>query len=229
MTGIQERLFAARDEKYREFTMKLTPGVDPDSFIGVRLPAIRALAKELRGTAEAEGFLNTLPHEYYEENHLHSFLLYYIKDFDEAVGRLERFLPYIDNWSVCDSTRLSSVKKSPERLLPYIDKWLASGSTYTVRCAILCLMTYLLDDHFDPAYLEKVAAVRSEEYYVRMMIAWYFATALAKQYDAALPYIEGGRLDPWTHNKTIQKAVESYRITADKKEYLKKLKCRGGS
>ena len=229
MTRIQERLFAARDEEYREFSMKLTPGVDPESFIGVRLPVIRALAKELKGTAEAEEFMNTLPHEYHEENHLHSFLLYHIKDFDEAMRRVDSYLPYVDNWSVCDSIRLWAGKKEPERLLPYIDRWLDSGRTYTVRFAILCLMTYFLDDHFDPSYPEMVAAVRSEEYYVRMMIAWYFATALAKQYDAAVPYIEGGRLDPWTHNKTIQKAVESYRITADKKEYLKKLKCRGGS
>ena len=224
MTEIQRQLLAEKDEGYRELTLKLTPGVDPDRVIGVRLPAIRALAKDLKGTTEAEAFLNALPHEYYEEYHLHSFLLLYIKDFDRAIAELERYLPYVDNWAVCDSIRVSAFKKEPERLLPYIREWIKSGHTYTVRCAVLCLMTYLLDDHFEPEYLETAASADCEEYYVRMMVAWYFATALAKQYEAALPYIEQKRLDKKTHNKAIQKAVESYRVTAEHKEYLKTLR-----
>ena len=224
MTAIQKRLFALQDKEYRDFTAKLNPTVDPETIIGVRLPELRKLAKALRGSQEAEGFLNALPHEYLEENHLHSFMLCDIKDFDTAITEIERFLPYVDNWAVCDSIRLKAFNKDPERLLPYIDKWLCSDHTYTIRCGILNLMNLFLDQRFDPAYPEKVAAVRSEEYYVNMMIAWYFATALAKQYDAAIPYIEQNRLDRWTHNKAIQKAIESYRVSDEHKAYLKTLK-----
>lgn len=224
MTEIQERLFATQDTGYRDFTIKLTPGVDPDSFIGVRLPALRALAKELRGTEEASRFLAELPHTYLDEYHLHSFLLSGMKDFDEAIAAAERYLPYIDNWAVCDSLRLHACDKAPERILPYVDRWLKSEHPYTIRFGIKCLMDLFLGDRFSTVYPDKIAAVRSGEYYVNMMIAWYFATALAKQYDAVLPYLEEHRLDKWTHNKTIQKAVESYRVTDEHKAYLKTLK-----
>ncbi len=224
MTQIQKKLFALQDEDYRAFTAKLNPTVNPESIIGVRLPAIRALAKELKGTAEAAEYLMTLPHIYLEENHLHSFLLCEIKEFDTAVGEIERFLPYVDNWAVCDSIRIKAFQKHPERLLPYIDRWIASDHTYTIRCGILNLMNLFLDERFDPIYLDTVAAVRSDEYYVNMMIAWYFATALAKQYEATLPYIENRKLSQWTHNKAIQKAIESYRVTDEHKAFLRTLR-----
>ena len=224
MTDIQQRLFALQDKEYGAFTAKLNPTVDPSTIIGVRLPALRALAKELKGTDEAARFLNSLPHTYLEENHLHSFILTYIKDFDEGIAAVERFLPYIDNWAVCDSLRVKALAKAPEKLLAYIAQWLLSAHTYTIRCGILNLMNYYLDDRFDERYPAMVAAVHSEEYYVNMMIAWYFATALAKQYEAVLPYLTEQRLDKWVHNKTIQKAVESYRITDEQKAYLKTLK-----
>lgn len=224
MTNIQKRLFAMQDKEYQAFTAKLNPTVDPDTIIGVRLPALRALAKDLRGTQEAKDLLAALPHEYFEENHLHSFLLSHTKDYDEGIAAIERFLPYIDNWAVCDSMRIKAFSKEPERLLPYIEKWLESDRPYTVRCAILNLMNFFLDERFDDRYPAMVAAVHSDEYYVRMMQAWYFATALAKQYDAVLPYLTEQRLDKWVHNKTIQKAVESYRITDEQKAYLKTLK-----
>ena len=224
MTEIQKRLFAMQDKEYQAFTVKLNPAVDPVTIIGVRIPALRALSKELKDSDEAREFLRVLPHEYFEENHLHSFLLSFIKDFDEGLREIERFLPFVDNWAVCDSMRIKAFKKSPEKLLPSIDKWLKSTHTYTIRYGILCLMNYFLDDRFDVKYPDMVAAVHSEEYYVRMMQAWYFATALAKQYDAVLPYLTEHRLDQWVHNKTIQKACESYRITDEHKAYLRTLK-----
>ena len=224
MTEIQKRLFALQDKEYQAFTAKLNPTVDRDTIIGVRLPALRALAKELKDTDEAKDFLSSLPHKYLEENHLHSFLLSGIKDFDEGIAAVERFLPYIDNWAVCDSLRVKALAKYPEQLLPYLEKWMKSEHTYTIRCGILNLMNYFLDDRFDEKYPAMVAAIHSEEYYVNMMIAWYFATALAKQYDAVLPYLTEQRLDKWVHNKTIQKAVESYRITDEQKAYLKTLR-----
>lgn len=224
MTAIRERLLSLQDETYRTFTIKLTPGVDPDSVIGVRQPALHALAKELRGTPAAEVFLNELPHQYFEEYHLHSFLLSIEKDSDKVIAALDRYLPYVDNWAVCDSLHLKAFDKDPERLLPHIDRWLASDHTFTVRCGIKCLMDHFLCDHFSPAIPDRVAAIKSGEYYVQMMAAWFFATALAKQYEPTLPYIESGRLDKAIHNKAIQKAVESYRVTEEHKAYLKTLK-----
>lgn len=224
MTSIQEKLFALQDKGYQEGSVKLNPSVDPDAVIGVRIPALRALAKELKGTREAADFLAALPHEYFEEYELHSFLLAPIKNFDEAITQTERLLPYLNSWAQTDSMRIKAFDKDPDRLLPYIEKWLSSGRTYTVRYGILCLMNLFLDDRFDKKYLGTVAGVQSEEYYVNMMIAWYFATALAKQYDAALPYLENRRLSKWVHNKTIQKAVESYRITDEQKAHLKTLR-----
>lgn len=224
MKSIEERLYELQDKKYRDFTIKLSPTVDPDTVIGVRLPALRALAKELRSNKAAEEFMAVLPHRFFEENHLHSFLLHDIRDFNEAVREVERFLPYVDNWAVCDSIRVKAFEKYPERLMPYIDKWIASDHTYTVRCGVLCMMTYLLNENFSAEQLEKAAVIQSDEYYINMMRAWYFATALAKQYEATLPFIENDRLDKWTHNKTIQKAVESYRVTDEHKAYLKTLR-----
>lgn len=224
MTNIQNRLFALQDAEYRAFNIKLNPTVEPSTMIGIRIPAIKALAKELKGTEEAEAFLSTLPHEYFEENLLHCFLMYHIADFDRAIAQVERFLPYANSWSVTDSLKIKAFEKNPDRLVLYIKKWLCSPEPYTVRYGIFCLMTLFLNDRFDPSYPELVASVKSEEYYVRMMQAWYFATALAKQYDTAVTYIEQRRLEPWTHNKTIQKSAESYRVTDEHKAYLKTLK-----
>ena len=224
MTEFQKRLFALQDKGYREGSIKLNPSVDPDTIIGIRIPALRALAKELKGTDAAAAFIAALPHQYFEEYSLHTFLIGYIKDFDEAIAQTDRLLPWLNSWALTDSMRIKAFDKDPARLLPTIDKWLGSGDTYTIRYGILCLMNYFLDARFDPCYLEKVAAVRSDEYYVNMMIAWYFATALAKQYEAALPYIENRRLDQWTHNKAIQKAIESYRVTNEHKIYLRTLR-----
>ncbi len=224
MTEIQKRLFALQDKGYREGSIKLNPSVDPDTIIGIRIPALRALAKELKGTDAAAAFIAALPHQYFEEYSLHTFLIGYIKDFDEAIMQTDRLLPWLNSWALTDSMRIKAFDKDPARLLPTIDKWLGSGDTYTIRYGILCLMNYFLDARFDPRYLEKVAAVRSDEYYVNMMIAWYFATALAKQYEATLPYIENRRLDQWTHNKAIQKAIESYRVTDEHKIYLRTLR-----
>ncbi|MGN1303962.1 MAG: DNA alkylation repair protein [Oscillospiraceae bacterium] len=218
---IESRLFALRDEKYRDFSAKLVPTLEKERFIGVRTPELRKLAKEYAKDERAEEFLSALPHKYQEENALHGFMIALEKDFDKAVAKIERFLPYIDNWSVCDTTAPKVFSKNKPALMPYIKKWIASGKTYTVRYGIGTLMGLFLDDDFAPEQMELVIAVRSEEYYVRMMQAWYFATALAKQYDAAFEVIKGKRLDKWTHNKTIQKAVESYRITDEQKALLK--------
>lgn len=224
MTTIQERLFALQDTEYQAFTQKLNPTVSPDAVIGVRLPDLHRLAKELRGSEEADAFLAVLPHKYLEENHLHSMLIGEIRDFDTALREAERFFPYVDNWAVCDTLRSKAFAKTPERLLPAIGRWLSDKHPFTVRYAILCLMTYFLDERFDERYPAMVAAVKSDHYYVNMMIAWYFATALAKQYEATVPYIEENRLDIWTHNKAIQKAIESYRVSAEHKAYLRTLK-----
>jgi 3-methyladenine DNA glycosylase AlkD len=224
MTSIQEKLFAIQDKGYREGSVKLNPSVDPDTIIGIRIPALRALAKELKGTDEAAKFIKVLPHEYFEEYQLHSFLIGFIKDFDEALRQADRLLPYLNSWALTDSMRFKAFDRDPERLLPQIDRWLNDDHPYTVRYGILCLMNYFLDDRFQQEYPDKVSRVQSDEYYVRMMQAWYFATALAKQYDTVLPFIERRCLDAWSHNKAIQKSVESYRITDERKEYLKSLK-----
>jgi 3-methyladenine DNA glycosylase AlkD len=221
---IQEQLFARQDSTYGDFQRKLMPTVSPQTVIGVRTPALRALAKELSGSAEAEAFLQELPHRYYEENNLHAYLLERIRDYPQAAAAVEEFLPYVDNWATCDSMKIRAFAKHKQELLSPIRRWLNSGRVYTVRFAIELLMNYYLDGDFTPEYPAMVAAVQSEEYYVNMMIAWYFATALAKQYEAVFPYIEQGKLNVWTHNKTIQKAVESYRITPEQKTILRALK-----
>lgn len=221
---ICQELFALQDLKYKAFSEKLLPTVDPDTVIGVRTPQLRALAKQYAKGENIGDFLCDLPHKYYEENNLHAFLIEQIKDFDTCVAALDSFLPYIDNWGTCDSMKPKIFAKNADRLLPYIEKWLNSSHTYTVRYAILMLMTHFLGDKFDVRFSELVASIKSSEYYINMMIAWYFATALALQYDSAIAFIEQKRLSAWTHNKTIQKAVESYRINEVQKEYLKTLK-----
>ena len=221
---LRSELFRLRDEKYRDFQSRLIPTVPPDAFIGVRTPALRALAKQLAKRADTQEFLDDLPHRFFDENQLHAFILSEFRDYDRCLEAVCRFLPYVDNWATSDQLSPQVFRKHRAELLPQIRAWLASGETYTVRFAVGMLMAHYLDDAFDPAYPAAVAAIRPEEYYVRMMAAWYFATALAKQYDAALSYLEGRRLDPWTHNKTIQKAAESYRIPEERKAYLKSLR-----
>ena len=221
---IQKRLFALRDEKYREFQRSLIPGLSKEKIIGIRMPAMRKLAKEFVKEPEAAVFLKQLPHTYYDENILHALLIAEIKDYDACMEAVEAFLPYIDNWAVCDGLSPKAFGKHKAELLEKIRLWIPSEHIYTCRFGIGMLMRWFLDEDFQPGYLELPAAVRSEEYYVNMMTAWFFATALAKQWNAAIPYLEQNRLDPWTHNKTIQKARESYRITTEQKEYLKRLK-----
>ena len=224
MTEIQERLFALRDEEYRAFSAKLLPTLDAESILGVRSPELRALAQELSGTAPAAAFLGALPHRFHEENCLHGFLIERIRDYDACVKALDAFLPFVDNWAVCDCMNPPCLRRQRERLLADARRWLDSGELYTVRFALRMLMAHFLDGDFRPEILAWAAEIETEEYYLRMMQAWFFATALAKQYEAALPYLEQGRLEPWTHNRAIRKAVESYRISAEQKAYLKTLK-----
>ena len=223
---IRAELFRLQDPQYRALQAKLIPTVDPKRMIGVRTPALRSLAKTLAKDPETEAFLRQLPHRYFDEDQLHAFLLSELKDFDRCLGEVERFLPYIDNWATSDQLSPKSFKKRKQALLPAIKGWLKSGHVYTVRFGIGMLLQHYLNEAFDPVYPAWVADIRSEEYYVNMMRAWYFATALTKQYEAALPFLQAGRLDPWTHNKAIQKAVESYRIPAERKDYLKTLRIR---
>ena len=221
---VRERLFEMRDEKNQAFSAKLMPTLDSSLVLGVRTPMLRKYARELAKTADAAEFMAALPHKYFDENNLHGFLIETVRDYDACVAALNAFLPYVDNWATCDQTLPKVLGKHPEKLRGQIDIWMRSEHVYTIRYGIGMLMRWFLDEHFDPADLEQVAAIRSEEYYVNMMIAWYFAEALVKQYDAALPYIENRRLADWTHNKAIQKARESYRISPEQKEYLKSLK-----
>lgn len=221
---IREDLFANQDVKYRDFQSKLTPTIEANTAIGVRTPVLRKLAKAYSKRQDVDDFLADLPHKYFDENQLHAFILSEIKDFDECIGKLERFLPFVDNWATCDQMSPKCFKKNHEKLLPYLNKWIKSDDTYTVRFAIVTFMSHFLDDDFDAGYLKLVSDIKSDEYYINMAIAWYFATALAKQYDKTIPYIENKTLDVWTHNKAIQKSIESYRVTAEHKEYLKSLK-----
>ena len=224
--SIRETLFSLRDEKFAAFQARLIPNVAPERIIGVRTPALRKLAKTLRGSGEAEEFLKALPHDFFEENNLHAFLLCEMKDFDACVQAVEDFLPYVDNWATCDQMSPGVFRKNKQALLPYIRCWIASERCYTRRFGTGMLMSHFLDEDFREEYLRLVSDKRSEVYYVNMMIAWYFATALAKQYGAALPYLENRRLDPWVHNKTIQKAVESFRVSDEHTACLRALKIR---
>ncbi|MBR5937142.1 MAG: DNA alkylation repair protein [Clostridiales bacterium] len=221
---IEQQLKSLTDEKYRKMQVTIIPTVVPESIIGVRTPELRKMAKELAKRSDVSDFLSDLPHRYFEENQLHAFILSEMKDFESCIRYVDAFLPYVDNWATCDQMSPKIFKKHKEELLSWIDTWISSKETYTVRFAIGMLMEHFLDEDFDSAYPKMVSKVRSEEYYVNMMIAWYFATALAKQYDSILPYIEKKKLSDWTHNKAIQKSVESYRITDEQKAYLKTLK-----
>lgn len=221
---IQDKLFELRDEKYAAFQAKLIPTASPEQIIGVRVPKVRELAKALVKEGGYDDFLKTLPHDYYDEDMLHGAILTEIKDYEKAVTEIDRFLPYVNNWAVCDTVSPKAFKKNKPALLGKIREWMASDKTYTIRFGMEMLMSHFLDADFKPEYLEGPANIRSDEYYVNMMTAWFFATALAKQWDATLPYIENNRLDTWTHNKSIQKARESYRITPEQKELLNKLK-----
>ncbi len=222
MTDIKGKLFSAQDEQYKKFHCGLMPTVNPDTVIGVRMPHLRRIAKEIKN--EAEEFIAVLPHKYYEENNLHGILVGDIKDFDKCIFEINRFLPYINNWATCDMISPKVFKKNPERLMEHIRVWMKSEHTYTVRFAVGMLMKFYLDENFKTEYLDMAAETESDEYYIKMMVAWYFATALAKQYEKALPYISEGRLEIWTHNKTIQKAIESFRITDEQKKLLRKMK-----
>ena len=223
-TDIQKHLRKMRDAKYADFQARLTPGVEPERFIGVRTPQLRTFAKELVRTGGYDDFLEDLPHKYFDENQLHAFIISALKDYDQCIEKTETFLPYINNWATCDQLSPKVFAKHKPELLKHIDRWLDSGLTYTVRFGTGMLMEHFLGDDFDKSYMDRVADIRSEEYYVNMMTAWYFATALAKQYDSAVRILLDSRLDVWTHNKTIQKAVESRRITDEQKAYLKTLK-----
>lgn len=221
---ILNKLFELQDIEYANFQSKLMPSISKDTIIGVRVPEVRKLAKQYIKNEESNLFLKTLPHKYYDENMLHGLLISEIKDFEKCIIEVNRFLPYVDNWAVCDIMSPKIFKKNKEKLIEKIKYWIQSQETYTCRFGIEMLMSHFLDEEFKSEYLEIVANVHSEEYYVQMMIAWFFATSLAKQWNSTICYIEKNKLDDWVHNKTIQKARESYRITLEQKEYLKSLK-----
>lgn len=221
---VQKRLLELQDSGYRDFHSKLVPNISKETIIGIRTPVLRKFVKEYKKEPEAAEFLKTLPHQYYDENVLHGFLISELKDYETCVQALDEFLPYVDNWAVCDGISPKVFAKHHKELLPKIREWAASEHVYTSRFGLEMLMTHFLDGDFRPEYLEIPASVHSEKYYLNMMIAWFFATALAKQWEASIPYLEENRLSTWVHNKTIQKARESYRIAPEQKEYLKNLK-----
>ncbi len=221
---IQKELWDLRDAEYKDFHAKLIPTVAPENIIGVRTPQLRKLAKKWAKDPAIGEFLAQLPHRYYDENNVHAFVVEQIKDYGECLAQTERFLPYIDNWATCDMMAPKVFDRHREELLEPVGRWIESRDTYTVRYGIGMLMRFYLEEDFRPEYLQRVAEVSSQEYYVNMMRAWYFATALAKQYEAAVICLEEKRLDTWTHNKAIQKACESFRVTAEQKKYLRGLK-----
>ena len=221
---LEEQLFEMQDLKYRDFHSKLLPGIDKETLIGIRTPMLRKFSREFAKTPEAEEFLQILPHRYYEENNMHMMIVTGIKDYETCLAEVKKFLPYINNWATCDLPQPKCFGAHKKELLQEVHKWIASDETYTIRYGIGTLMRFYLDDDFDPSYVTLVAQVRSEEYYVNMMIAWYLATALAKQWESVIPYLEQRKLPEWVHRKTIQKAVESYRITPEQKVYLKSLR-----
>ena len=221
---VYERLAACGSEEYRDFQSRIVPNVPKETILGVRTPDMRRIAKEIKGSKEAEEFLKELPHKYYEENLVHFFLIAMIRDFDECVRAVEVFLPYVDCWPVCDQSSPKVFAKNHGKLLPLIKKWIASKQVYTARFGIRMLMNEFLGEDFKPEYLEWVASVKGEDYYIKMMVAWYFATALAKRYEESVVFIEERRLEPWTHKKAIQKAIESFRVSEEHKEYLKTLR-----
>lgn len=222
--NVKNDLFKMQDKKYREFQIKIISNVVSDNVIGVRTPELRKYAKQMIKEKDYLSFLNELPHKYFDENQLHGFIISELKDYDECILYLNKFLPYIDNWATCDQTSPKIFKKNHDKLLKQIKVWIKSDKTYTIRFGIGMLMQHYLDDDFKTDFLKMVCDVSSKEYYVNMMRTWYFATALAKQYEFTIKYIEERKLDIWTHNKTIQKAIESYRITKEQKDYLRSLK-----
>lgn len=221
---IEKELLNMGDIKYREFSSALMPTVNADTVIGIRTPLLRAYAKKLINDGRSQYFIESLPHRYYEQNNLHAFIIEQAKDFDECIRQIEIFLPYIDNWATCDSLSPKCLRKNKPALLTKIRDWVTSPHEFTVRFALKCLMAHFLDDDFENSYLNIAASPKRDEYYINMMVAWFFATALAKQWDAAVPYIEKRKLSPWIHAKTIQKACESYRITDEQKTFLRTLK-----
>ncbi len=221
---VYEKLLESKDDEYRQFQAKLVPNIEADTIIGVRTPDMRRIAKEVFNSEDKDAFLTELPHKYYEENLVHFFMISMIKDFDECVANVETFLPYVDCWPVSDQATPKSFKKNHQKLLPYIEKWIASEHVYSSRFGMRMLMNEFLDDDFKEEYLEIVASKKGDDYYLKMMVAWFFATALAKKYDETVKYIEERRLDDWVHKKAIQKAVESFRVTKEHKEYLKKFR-----
>lgn len=221
---IYKELQALKEKEYADFQAKLVPTIEPSTILGIRVPKLRAIAKSYIRDQECQVFLDSLPHNYYDENMLHAILISEMKDYDKCINRLEAFLPYVDNWAVCDIMSPKLFKRYRGDLMTRIKVWMASEETYTIRFGLGMLMTHFLDEDFRPEYLDMASSIRSDEYYVNMMIAWFFATALAKQWEVSLPYIEDKRLDDWTHKKAIQKARESLRISKEKKEYLKGLK-----
>lgn len=229
MNTLQQRLFSFRDAEYAAFQAKLTPGIPLDSFIGVRIPQLRKFAKAYAKEPDSTKFMQDLPHTYYDENMLHALLIAEVGDYERCMELTKQFLPYVDNWAVCDVLSPKVFRRHRPELLPNIHEWCSSSHTYTCRFGLEMLMTHFLDADFRPEYLELASSVRSNAYYVRMMVAWFFATALAKQWDATLPYIKHQRLAPWTHNKTIQKARESFRITPEQKELLKTMRITKGN
>ena len=225
-TDLQKKLYGLQDLKYRDMQIRIIPNISPESIIGVRTPELRTMAKDMIKAGNYKDFLKELPHKYFEENQLHAFIISEIKDLKESFEALRKFLPYVDNWATCDQMSPKIFKKHRDELLAHIKEWIGSDRTYTIRFGVGMLMEHFLDADYDPRYPEMVAKIKSEEYYVKMMIAWYFATALAKQYELVLPYLEDKRLDDWVHNKTIRKSIESYRITDEQKAYVRTLKVR---
>ncbi len=221
---LYRRLAEVKDDAYREFLAKLVPNIPKETILGVRTPEMRKIAKEVFESAERDAFLNDLPHKYYEENLIHFFVLAMIRDFDECVRRVEAFLPYVDCWPASDQATPKSFRKNHEKLLPYIEKWIASDHVYTARFGLRMLMNEFLDADFKEEYLALAASKQGEDYYLKMMIAWFFATALAKRYDETVPYLEQHRLDEWVHKRAIRKAIESFRVSDAHKEYLKRLR-----
>lgn len=221
---IQEELFKLQDISYKEFHSNLIPTIDKNTIIGIRIPLLRSYAMKIKYTKEADKFLNTLPHTYYDENVLHALLLSEITDYETFIKSIQAFLPYIDNWAVCDVLKPKSIKKHKQIFIDEIKSWISSKDTYTIRFGVVMLMTYYLDEDYQKDYLNYPLQVKSDEYYVNMAISWFYATALAKHYDEVVKILKDKKLSVWVHNKTIQKAIESYRITKEQKEELKKLK-----
>ena len=220
---LTDELFKLQDKEYAEFSHKITPNIEGDRFIGVRLPQIRKISKEYSNTKESREFLDSLPHKYLEENMLHGLLIANIKDYDSCIVEIDKFLPYVDNWAVCDTMSPTVFKKHKQELLIKIKEWTKSKHLYTARFGIGMLMKHFLDEDFKKNYL-KIPLIKTKEYYLQMMVAWFYATALAKQWDSTIPYIEDNKLDTWIHNKTIQKSIESFRVSEEHKEYLRSLR-----